>query len=523
MFSMTQLVRRCVQTRGSGLATCDGDRNQTWSEFEACIGRLAGGLRKLGVKDGERVAILALNSDHYYELLFAVPWAGGVFVPVNTRLAGPEVIYWLNDSQSKILFVDRAFVDLVTDIRSRLTSVESIVFIGEKPDGAEVPEGYLPYIEIVSQVAIEDANRKNDDMAGLYYTGGTTGRSKGVMLSHTNLVANALQSLPVIQVEPGARTLHVAPMFHIADGWICMTSAVMACANYFRPAFDPKETLQAIQQHGIQRMLLVPTMVNMMVHQEDISDYDLSSLNSVAYGASPMPESVIRRAMQVMPNTRFFQAYGQTEASPALTLLPPERHVFEGELAGKMKSAGQAIPGVDLAILDGSDQKLPAGEIGEICARGANVMLGYRNLPEQTATALGNGWLHTGDGGYMDEEGFVFIVDRVKDMIVSGGENVYSSEVENAIYQVPGVDQCAVIGIPHDKWGEQVHAVVVPKEGEKLSEEDIIEFCRGQIAGFKCPRSISFQSQPLPLSGAGKILKTELRKPFWQDRDKGVN
>jgi long-chain acyl-CoA synthetase len=227
--------------------------------------------------------------------------------------------------------------------------------------------------------------------------------------------------------------------------------------------------------------------------------------------------------LEVLPDARFFQAYGQTEASPLLTVLGSEYHVIEGEHSGKLKSAGRSVPGVDLTILDDDGNEVALGTVGEICAKGPNVMLGYRNLEEQTRAALKDGWLHTGDGGYLDEDGFLFIVDRVKDMIVSGGENVFSAEVENVIYQHPEVDQCAVIGIPSEKWGEQVHAVIVPKPGTAPTEESVITFCREQIAGYKCPRGVTFREEPLPLSGAGKILKTELRAPFWEGVDRAVN
>lgn len=241
------------------------------------------------------------------------------------------------------------------------------------------------------------------------------------------------------------------------------------------------------------------------------------------YGASPMPEPVIKKAMKELPDALFYQAYGQTEAAPIVTVLSPERHTFDGPLAGKMKSAGQAAPGVDLVIMGEDGNLVATGVVGEICMRGPNVMLGYRNMEEQTAKAIVDGWLHTGDGGFLDEDGFLFIVDRVKDMIISGGENVYSAEVENAIYQNTAVNQCAVIGIPHEKWGEQVHAVVVLHEGQSVDEAELIEHCKQLIAGFKCPRSVSFQSESLPLSGAGKILKTELRKPYWKGVERSVN
>jgi long-chain acyl-CoA synthetase len=312
-------------------------------------------------------------------------------------------------------------------------------------------------------------------------------------------------------------------MFHIADAFYCMTSLAVGGTNYFLPGFEPVATMRAIQDYQIDRLLMVPTMINMLVNHPDIDNFDLTELRAVAYGASPMPESVIKKALVELPNTGFYQAYGQTEASPIITVLDKTRHTFDGPLAGKIKSAGQAIPGTDIAIFDENNQIVVNGEVGEICLRGPNVMKGYRNMPEQTGKAVVDQWLHTGDGGYLDDEGFLFIVDRVKDMIISGGENVYSTEVENTIYQYPGVNQCAAIGIPSEKWGEQVHAVLVLNDGVSASEEDIIAYCKTQIAGFKCPRSITFQTEPLPLSGAGKILKTELRKPFWASGEKNVN
>ena len=521
MFSMTQMIRRAAQVAGTTLATQDGDRQQTWTEFQTKLARFAGGLQKLGIGNDDCVAILALNSDRYFEFMFAVPWAGGVFQPINTRLAGPEVVYWLNDSAARVLLVDQNFAELVTSIRDQLTHVESIVFV----DDTTLPAGCIPYSELVSAPAVADAGRQGDDIAGLFYTGGTTGRSKGVMLSHTNLVVNAMQCLPALDCRQCDRILHAAPMFHIADAIVCMTAAATAGTNFFLPAFTPLGTLQAIQEHSIQRMLLVPTMINMLVNHPDAGQYTTSSLRAVMYGASPMPEPVIKKAMQVLPTTAFYQAYGQTEAAPVITVLSAERHTFEGPLAGKMKSAGQAAPLVDLAIMDTDNTPVASGTVGEICMRGPNIMTGYRNLPEQTAATIIDGWLHTGDGGYPDVDGFLFIVDRVKDMIISGGENVYSAEVENALYQHPAVNQCAVIGIPHEKWGEQVHAVVVlhADKNATATEEALIAHCKTLIAGFKCPRSISFLQEPLPLSGAGKILKTELRKPFWPEGGRKVN
>jgi len=314
-------------------------------------------------------------------------------------------------------------------------------------------------------------------------------------------------------------------MFHIADWCMCIGMALMGGTNSFLPGFEPTAVMQRIEDEGIEKMLMVPTMINMIVNHPSIGDFDLSSLKSVMYGASPMPEAVIRRALEVLPGTRFYQAYGQTEAAPILTMLRPEYHTTasDSHFAGRLKSAGQALPGIEIAVLGPDDKPVPTGVVGEVCARGPNVMLGYRNLPEQTADTLAGGWLHTGDGGRLDDDGFLFIVDRVKDMIVSGGENVYSAEVENAIFQHEDVEQCAVIGVPDETWGERVHAIVVPKAGRAPGAQAIMDHCRGLIAGFKCPRSVDIQTEPLPLSGAGKILKTELRKPYWETQERNVS
>ncbi|MEE4661717.1 MAG: AMP-binding protein, partial [Halieaceae bacterium] len=389
----------------------------------------------------------------------------------------------------------------------------------------DAPEGSVAWEALATETALDDAGRGGDDLAGLFYTGGTTGRSKGVMLSHQNLVVNALQISPFIGIQRDDRILHTAPMFHIADWVMCMSSVMFGGCNFFRPGFDPVDVMRTIAEQRIQKLLLVPTMINMVVNHPALSEHDLSSLQRIMYGASPMPQSIIAKVLELLPGVEMVQAYGQTEAAPCVTMLAAQYHTVDDNSAfgGKVKAAGQAIPGVEVAVLDEDDNPVPVGQVGEVCCRGPNVMLGYRNLPEQTAATLRNGWLHTGDGGRMDEDGFVFIVDRIKDMIVSGGENVYSAEVENVLSSHPAVAQCAVIGVPDEKWGERVHAIVFPRDGVEVSEQSIIDHCRGLVADYKCPRSVTFRDQPLPLSGAGKILKTELRKPFWQAEDRNVH
>jgi long-chain acyl-CoA synthetase len=517
---LTQFVRRAAQANKDGIATEMGDRKRTWPEFLDRIQRLAGGMRQLGVAPGDRVAMLALNSDRYLEYFFAVPWAGGVFVPVNTRLAGPEIVYWLNDSSSKVLFVDDNFLEVTAKFRDKFETVEKYVYVGD----GEAPSGMDHYESLIADnEAVEDAKRCYDDLAGLFYTGGTTGVSKGVMLSHTNLVSNAAQMAIGMGYDAQVRYLHAGPMFHLADGTNTFGLTMVAASHTFIPSFDPVAVMKAIDAYQINTTLLVPTMVNMVVNHPEVDKHDVSTLRHVLYGASPMPEAVIRRAMEVMPKVKFWQAYGQTEASPLMTLMNPDDIDLDGDTKHRLRSCGLAAALHEIKILDEDDNEVPRGTVGQICGRGPNVMQGYWNKPELTEETLRNGWLHTGDGGYMDEEGFVYVVDRVKDMIISGGENVYSAEVESAVQAHPAVAECAVIGVPHEKWGEQVHAIVRMKEGEKVTEQEIIDHCHELIANYKCPRSVSFRDEPLPLSGAGKILKTELRKPFWEGQEKQVH
>lgn len=517
---LTQCVKRAAQVSGKKTATTFGTRSHTWNEFKQRIGSLAAGLQHLGLSSGDRIAILALNSDRYLELFFAVPWAGAVVVPINIRLAAPEILFTLNDSETEILVIDDAFAPLLPALEGKMNTVKKIIFAGD----GKTPADCVNYEALISQHSpVPDAERGGNDLAGLFYTGGTTGRSKGVMLTHDNLMNNALNVLPFMKFDEQSVYLHVAPMFHLADCASTFALTMAAGTHTFLPKFDAEETLKLIQNEKVSVCLLVPTMVNMLIHCPNFAHYDVSSLQTILYGASPMPEAVLLRAMAMLPNCQFKQGYGMTETSPILTFLDSKFHVTEGPFSGKLKSAGYPAFGVEILIADSNDQEVPRGQVGEVIARGPNVMQGYWKMPEATQDTLRHGWMHTGDMAYMDEEGFVFIVDRNKDMIISGGENIYSCETEQAIYQHPAVQECAVIGIPHKEWGESVHAVVVFKQGHAATQDELTAHCRQLIAAYKCPRSWEFRKEPLPISGAGKILKTELRKPYWQGKTKRVN
>ncbi len=502
MFSLTQGLRRAVQTKPHGLATACASRRRTWQQTAERVARVAGAISALGVHRRDRVAILALNSDRYFELMYALPWIGAAMVPLNTRLAAPEIEYILADSGAVALFIDGAMAHHLKALDGKMPSVREIIWL----DDIASPEGMLHYEDLSAYEAADDVGAGNDDLAGLFYTGGTTGRSKGVMLTHTNLVVNAMNAVAGIGFNADTAYIHSGPMFHLADGASTFGVTLAGGRHAFVPRFDPVEVLQTIASEKVTHAQFVPTMINMIVNHPRFAEFDIASLRFILYGASPMPEGVLRKAMQVMPHVRLMHAYGMTEAAPIVTLLDPRYTTLDGPFAGKLKSCGQVAIGCEVKVVDAERQEVPRGTVGELAIRGANIMKGYWKKPAETEAVLQDGWYYSGDGAYMDEEGFVYIVDRLKDMIISGGENVYSAEVENALSLMPGIGEVAVIGVPDERWGERVHAII-----------------REQIAGYKCPRSVDFRDTPLPLSGAGKILKRELREPYWKGYTKAVN
>jgi long-chain acyl-CoA synthetase len=342
------------------------------------------------------------------------------------------------------------------------------------------------------------------------------------MLSHRSLITNFLCSTATMPSRQDAIFLHSPPMFHLADAAMVIGMTILGATHAIVPFFSPENVARAVEAERVTDIVLVPTMFAMMREYAAANPVDLSSVLKVAYGASPISETLLKQAMQMFPNAAFRQAYGQTELSPVATVLLPEFHKPQPGGKSYLRSAGQAIVGVDVRIMDEAMNERTLGEVGEIAVRSPGAMLGYWNLPELTAQTLVDGWVRTGDAGYMDEEGFVYLVDRVKDMIVSGGENVFSAEVENALSAHEHVVECAVIGVPDDKWGERVHAIVRLRGEAAVAPEELIAHCRTLIAGYKCPRSVELRAEPLPLSGAGKILKTELRKPYWPDAGRRI-
>jgi acyl-CoA synthetase (AMP-forming)/AMP-acid ligase II len=517
MISMQAMIERVARLNPNGTGTRFEGREFSWAETRQRVARLAGGLAGLGLAAGDRVGILSLNSDRYLESIFAIPWAGFCIVPLNTRWALPENHYAVTDSGSRVLLFDDAFAEQSSELLAAIDSLEVAIYMGE----GECPEWALSYEKLVAgNDPIAASSRGGDEMAGIFYTGGTTGFPKGVMQSHRAIWASAIGALPEFRVNRESVYLHAAPMFHMADFAGSMGTILGCGSNVILRAFDAGQVLQAFAEEKISHALLVPAMIKMALHHPEAATADMSSVECIMYGASPMPAATLEECMKKWPGVGLVQAYGQTELAPVATTLSMEAHRAGGEM---LKSAGQPTPVSEIRTVDEQGNDCPPGSSGEIAVRGPHTMIGYWNKPEETARALVDGWVFTGDAGYFDDDGYLYIVDRVKDMVVTGGENVFTTEVENAVISHDAVQDVAVIGIPHEEWGESVHAIVILHPGQSVTEAELISHCRERIAGYKLPKSVSFREEPLPLSGAGKVLKTELRKPYWEGRDRQVN
>ncbi|WP_104654732.1 long-chain-fatty-acid--CoA ligase [Ralstonia insidiosa] len=513
---LTQSLHKTARENPTRAATIYAERTTMFSQLIDRVARLASALRSHGVSTGDRVGMLAMNSDRYIQYVYGTLWAGAVINPVNIRWSTAEIAYSINDCQTDVLLVDDAFASVVGDLRERCPGLRTVIHCGD----AETPSGMLDYEALIrTSEPIADAIRCGDDLAAVLYTGGTTGAPKGVMLSHTNIASNVLSALAATSRPDVATVLQIAPFFHIGALSFVFQSMARLATQVILPGFDAKAVIRDIARYRANEIFIVPTMLKMMLDEPSFAEHDLSSLKSIIYGASPIDSSLLQRAIVAIPSSQFLQAYGMTETSPVSAVLPAACHVVGDP---KLKAAGRPAPACEVRIVDPvTGEECPPGSVGEVTVRGPGVMLGYWNKPEETAKALRNGWMHTGDAGYMDADGYLYMTDRIKDMIISGGENIYSTEVENAILSHSAVQMCAVIGIPDEKWGEIVHAAVVLRPGQALTAEDLQTHCKQRIAGYKCPRSIEFRSE-LPLSAAGKLLKFKLRETYWQSRDRQI-
>ena len=504
---LTLGLHRARRMSAHEVALVAGDARLTWDEFVDRVARLAGALRTRGVATGDRVAILAPNGQQYLECLFAALWAGGVAVPINSRFTPVEMLEQVRDAEPKLLVIDQAFSDRLSGLVGEGSSLEAVLFIGN----GTAPTGVDPYEDAILEAEpVEDALRGEDDLACIFYTGGTTGRAKGVMLTHANIWANAAATTAVCGFDGSLVHLHSGPLFHLAAAGRVFTTTIVGGRHVVVPRFTPEDALAAIARERVTTATFVPTMLTMILDRPDLAGMDLSSLRLITYGASPMPEATLRRSLERFPSVRFVQSYGMTELSPVATVLTAEDH-RPGAPAHRLRSAGRPVFSAEVRVVDADERESPPGEVGEIVVRGPMVMKGYWRQPELTADALRGGWMHTGDAGYFDPDGYLFVTDRIKDMIITGGENVYSVEVENALHGHPSVQQCAVIGVPDPRWGERVHAVVVRRSDAAVDADELIRHCRRLVADYKCPRTVELQDDALPLSSVNKINKAALR------------
>jgi acyl-CoA synthetase (AMP-forming)/AMP-acid ligase II len=495
----------------------DGAYRATFHQHADRVLRLATAMRtELGMERGDRFAVMSCNSHQYLELYHAGMLGAGLINPLNLRLSGQELQYIMADSGTTVVFVDALFADHflrnIADVREDLP-LRHVVLIGDA-DVARDLACDMAYEELLEagEPRVPDEPEETDP-AVLMYTGGTTGLAKGALLEQRAELLNLYHIGMAVEMSDRRVYLHQTPMFHAASMGGVLGIPATGGTSVFVPMFDPVWVMEAMEKYAVDWTVMVPTMIAMVLDHPEFRPARLASLRDLVYGASPMPAALLDRIFELLPDVDLWQGYGMTECSSVLTFLTKEDHHRRGAV---LRSAGRPVMGVELSVRDEHGHPVGSGVDGEVWARGGNFMREYWHRPEQTAEVMRDGWYRTGDGGHVDDEGYLFLVDRVKDMIISGGENVYSIEVENAISTLQGVAQVAVIGIPHDVLGEAVHAVVVLEPGAELTADDVRAHARRSIAGYKVPKSVEFRTEPIPLSGAMKPLKRELRRPYWE-------
>jgi long-chain acyl-CoA synthetase len=521
MPTLGDVTRYHGRVRPASVALSFEGRDTTFADFDRKTNRVANALIAAGLKTGDRVAYVGKNSDLYFELLFGAAKAGVVTAPIGWRLAPPEMAYIVTDSDAKIVFVGPELIAHIETVAAELSWRPQVIAM--EPDGAG---------EHVTFEAWRDARPDTDPklpiatsgIAIQLYTSGTTGRPKGAMLTHDNLLSlrrrAALEPMAWNQWGPDDVSLVAMPVAHIGGSGWGLVGLLNGAKGVVAREFDPFKVLDFIEKDRVSKMFMVPAALQIVVRLPRAREVDYSRMSHILYGAAPIPLDLLRECIEIF-GCGFCQQYGMTETTGTIVYLPPEDHDPAGN--ARMRSAGLPLPGVELKVLGPDGESLPPNTVGEIATRSPSNMAGYWKLDEATAkTVDADGWLRTGDAGYLDEDGYLFIHDRVKDMIISGGENIYPAEVESAVYGHPSVAEVAVIGVPDDKWGEAVKAVVALKPGATPDADDIIAFARTRIAGFKAPKSVDF-IDALPRNASGKILRRELRAPYWEGRERQVN
>jgi len=485
----------------------------SFRELNDRVNRLANSLLDSGLRKGDRIGVLVHNGHQFLELYFASAKTGAVFCPYNNHFKQSELKDVLDYSSPRYLFVDGDFLGTVSALKPELKSVEKYICLQKTS---------LPFMDnyegLIARGRGQEPNTKvlEDDVLSIIFTGGTTGKPKGAMRTHRHLMSNAVAGVIELKVDYDERVLITFPMYHVACEDNIVRHSFMPNTFYIRRegAFNPEDVLDYISKERITRCQFVPTMIHSLIQAPNIDRYDLSSLRLILYAASVMPVELLKKALAIF-SCGFAQLYGQTESGPLTTVLKPEDHVLDGseKTLARLASCGKPVINYEIRVVDEEDHDVPIGQVGEIIGKSEAMMVGYWQMPEQTAKKLRNGWLHTGDLGRLDEDGYLYMVERKDDLIISGGVNVYPREIEEVLYRHSAVSEASVIGLPDEHWGEVVKAVIVQKQGVQVSEAEIIEFCSKNLAGFKKPKSVDFWPE-LPKSPQGKILKKEIRKHY---------
>lgn len=515
---LTEVLRERARSHPDRVAYIAGDTEVTFGDFDRRADQVANALASAGVGLGDRVAILDKNSLEYAEQLFGAARIGAVQVPVNYRLAPDEVAYIVNNAQAKVFIVGPEFVPVLDAIAGKLEHTAQMVVIG---GSGHAYQDYAAWVDGAPDTPSDHVPDTADVFVQLY-SSGTTGLPKGVMLTHDNFLAALSVTTDVWDIDESSVLMVAMPMYHVAGNVLTVSAIYNSITGVIAREPDPTVIARDIERHRVTHIFLVPVLLQFMQLIPEVAECDLSSLRLMLYGASPISEDVLRGAMRMLPGTEFMQVYGLTEVTGAITMLPAADHDPDGANTHRLRSAGLANATTTLKIVDpATGEEVPAGQVGEILCKTPQNMKGYWGMPDATATALSdNNWFRTGDAGYLDEDGYLYIHDRVKDMIISGGENIYPAEVENVLMSHPDVSDCAVIGVPSERWGETPKALVVLTSD--VSEQGLIDYCREHLAHFKCPSSIERRDE-IPRNPTGKILKRELRAPYWQGKDRAVH
>ena len=518
------LIRRAVNEYSNNMALVYKDTRMTFKELDQRVNRLAHGILHLGIRKGERVGMLLHNSCEFIEIDFALSKTGIVRVPLNARLTDKDHEYMLNDSGANTLIFGEDFTETVQRMKPHVTTVKHFIRVSEGLSKANILKA-IEFEDLIRSGSVNEPSAEIDeeDLHTLFYTSGTTGKPKGAMLtqkSWANVAINlVLDYGPVTEKDV---ILNTQPLSHGA-GFFVLPFFIRGATNVLIPDVKPSIIFETIQREKVTVLKLVPTVLYQLTESPEKTRYDLSSLHSIIYGGSPSAAPRLKDAIQFF-GKKIAQLYGQAEAPMCISTLAKEDHHSDGpeEWVKRLSSAGKPCLNVEVKIVDENDKELPCGEVGEVIVRGNHMMKGYWNLPEATAEVMRNGWIHTGDMGYFDSQEFLFLVDRKRDVIISGAFNIYPKELEDVIAAHPKVKEAAVIGVPDEKWGEAVKAVVVPKSGETVTEQEIIDYCRDHMAGFKKPKSVDVVSE-LPRNPYGKVLKTTLREQYWKGYDRRIH